>query len=129
MDLLGDALQQYFQSGEAVRKDGENLNDYEQRHSVFVRDIRKAMQDIGCKDSVPSEIYGWFLINKLLRLDPTDLAVVKAQASSYKLSDVQAALQKMWGGDSLTLRDADKKRQHGQSRSYLAAHEYVTGDG
>lgn len=58
VDLLGDSLQQYFQSGQALRKEGEALNDFEQRHAVYVRDIRKAMADLGCKEEVPSEIHG-----------------------------------------------------------------------
>ena len=122
VDLLGDALQQYFQSGEAGRRDGENLNDFEQRHSVYVRDIRKAMLDIGCKESVPTEIYGWFVINKPLRLDASDVAMIKAQATSYKLSDVMQTVKKMWGGDSLTYRDADRKKQ-GNHRTYVTSTE------
>lgn len=120
VDLLGDSLQQYFQSGDAVRREGESLNDYEQRHSVFIRDIRKAMVDIGCKDSVPEEIYGWFMINKHLRLDATDMAMIKAQTQSYKLTDVMQVMRKMWGGDSLTHRDHDRKK-HG--RMYLTTLE------
>ena len=30
VDLLGDALEQYFEKGDAVRRDGETLNDYVQ---------------------------------------------------------------------------------------------------
>lgn len=94
VDLLGDALQQYFQSVEVYRRDGENLNDFEQRHASYLRDITKAMSENGKSGSVPSEIYGWFVINKLLKLEATDIAMVKAQASSYKLDDVLAAMQK-----------------------------------
>ena len=120
VDLLGDALQQYFQTADAFRREGENLNDYEQRHAVFVRDIRKAMLEIGCKETVPTEIYGWFAINKLLRLDSTDVAMVKAQAQPYKLDDVMSAMRKMWEGDSLSLRDAEKKRQGNHSKTFAA---------
>lgn len=122
VDLLGDALQQYFQTNEVIRREGENLNDYEQRHSSYVRDITKAMTEIGCKESVPTEIYGWFMINKLLRLDASDVAVVKAQTESYRLEDVMKAMRKMWGGESLVLRDQDRKKQH-SSRNYMSAPE------
>eukprot|EP00435_Cladocopium_sp_Y103_P063867 s1251_g25.t1 len=126
VDLLGDALQQYFQSGEATRKDMENLNDYEQRHAVLVRDIKKAMTEMGVKNEVPTEIYGWFVINKLLRLDPSDIAVVKAQAPSYKLEDIMTSMRKMWGGDSLVMKDSEKKKGT-TGRNYMAeVHENMS---
>ena len=79
-----------------MRKDGESLNDFEQRHAVFVRDIAKAMAEVGSeKVSVPTEIYGWYVINRLMKLDHSEVAMVKAQASSYKLDDVLGALRKM----------------------------------
>ena len=61
VDVLGDALGRYFQSGEAVRKEGENLSDFELRHSALVREMSKAMREVGTSSSVPSEIFGWFL--------------------------------------------------------------------
>lgn len=73
VDLLGVAFSQYFQTTESMRRDRENLNDVEKRHSVLVRDVTQAMVEIGCKDSVPTETYGWFAISKLLRLDPSDV--------------------------------------------------------
>ena len=119
VDLLGDALQQYFQSGEATRKDMESLNDHEQRHAVLIRDIKKAMDEMGVKNEVPTEIYGWFAVNKLLRLEPSDIAVVKAQAPSYKLEDIMLSMRKMWGGDSLAMKDAERKKS-GSGRNYMA---------
>ena len=125
VDVLGDALQQYFQSGEASRKDMENLNDYEQRHAALVRDIKKAMDEMGVRNEVPSEIYGWFMVNRLLRLDYSDVAVIKAQSPSYKLEDIMASLRKMWGGDSLALKDSEKKKS-GVGKSFMAdIHEEV----
>ena len=122
VDLLGDALEHYFQTGEAVRRDGESLNDFEQRHAVLVRDIAKAMVELGIKDTVPTEIYGWFVINRLLRLDYSDVAVIKAQSSSYKLEDVMNSLRKMWGGDSLTAKDSERKRSYA-SKTYMATND------
>lgn len=122
VDLLGDALQQYFQSQEVYRRDGENLNDFEQRHAGFLRDITKAMTETGRTATVPTEIYGWFVINKLLKLEASDIAMVKAQATSYRLEDVMTAMRKMWGGDSLGRRDAERKRGS-QSRTYAAIHD------
>ena len=119
VDLLGDALQQYFQSNESTRKDMESLNDFEQRHAVLIRDIKKAMIELGVTNEVPSEIFGWFVLNQLMRLDPSDAAVIKAQSPSYKLEDIMTSMRKMWGGDSLAMKDAEKKK-HGTGRSYLA---------
>lgn len=122
VDLLGDALEHYFQTGEAVRREGECLNDFEQRHAVLVRDIAKAMIELGIKDTVPTEIYGWFVINRLLRLDYSDVAVIKAQSTSYKLEDVMNSLRKMWGGDSLTSKDQERKRSY-VGKNYMATNE------
>ena len=124
VDLLGDALEKYFQLGDAMRKDGESLNDFEQRHAVFVRDIAKAMAEVGSeKVGVPTEIYGWYVINRLMKLDHSEVAMVKAQASSYKLDDVLGALRKMWGGESLSRRD--KEHRKGSShRAYVNVTSY-----
>ena len=112
VDLLGDALGKCFQPGEAVREDAESLSDYELRHGALLRDMTKAMKEVGASNTVPSEIFGWFVLNQFIRLDPSDVATVKAQASSYKLEDVMASLQKMWGGESLAEKDQEKKRQY-----------------
>ena len=112
VDLLGDALGKCFQPGEAVRKDAESLSDYELRHGALLRDMTKAMKEVGASKPVPSEIFGWFVLNQFIRLDPSDVATVKAQASSYKLEDVMASLQKMWGGENLAEKDQEKKRQY-----------------
>ena len=77
----------------------------------------------GCTNTVPSEIYGWFAINKLFRLDATDIAMVKAQTASYKLDDVLIAMRKMWGGDSLSKRDAEKRKGPSATKTFVATAE------
>ena len=77
VDLLGDALRKYFQSTEAQRREGETLADYELRHSSLVRDMKKAMVDVGSRESIPSEILGWFVRNQVIKLDASDIAGVK----------------------------------------------------
>ena len=42
---------------------------------------------------------------------------MKAQASSYKLEDVMASLQKMWGGESLAEKHQEKKRRAGAAKT------------
>ena len=118
MDLLGDALGKYFQSGEAYRREGENLADYDLRHSALLRDMTKAMKEVGASNTVVSEIFGWFVLNQYLRLHPSDAATVKSTANSYKIEDVMAALRRMWGGESLAEKDLDWRRSDvpGQQR-------------
>ena len=53
-----------------------------------------------------------------MRLDASDIATLKAQTSSYKLSDVWVALRRMWGGDSLSVKDQDRRRT---AKAYMAA--------
>ena len=119
VDILGEAFEKYFQSGEVVRKDKENLNDFEQRLAVFTRDIERALTELGVTDKVPSEIYGWFLLNKHVRLEPSDVATLKSQTASYKLPDVLQALRKMWGGESLVVKDGERHR----GKAYMAVPE------
>ena len=129
VDLLGDALGKYFQSGDAIRKDAENLADYDLRHSALLRDMTKAMKEVGASNTVPSEIFGWFVVNHYLRLDPSDAATVKSMASSYKIEDIMVALRRMWGGESLAEKDLEKKRRTGSAKTYLATSEPDMGEG
>ena len=124
VDVLGEALEKYFASGDAVRHDRENLHDFEQRISVHFRDIKRALAELGSgATDVPSEIYGWFLLNKHVRLEASDVATLKAQTASYKLADVMIALRKMWGGDSLAIKDQDRRRT---AKAFLA--DTATGE-
>ena len=119
VDILGEAFEKYFQSPEVVRRDKESLNDYEQRLAAFTRDIQRALNELGSSGQVPSEIYGWFLLNKHVRLEPSDIATLKSQTASYKLPDVLQALRKMWGGESLVAKDQERHGS-GKSKAYLA---------
>ena len=123
VDVLGEAFEKYFQSADVIRHDKENLNDYEQRLQVYFRDIQRALSEIGATEKVPSEIYGWFLLNKHIRLEPSDVATLKSQSSSYKLEDVMTALRKMWGGESLVQKDQERKRSSAAGRAYFGNEE------
>ena len=119
VDVLGEALGRYFQSGEGVRREGENLSDYALRHAMLLREMTKALAEVGTSSKVPPEIFGWFVMNQFIRLDPSDVATIKAQTSSYRLEDVMKSLQKMWGGDSLVEKDLERKRRGGHTKTYL----------
>ena len=123
VDILGKAFEKYFQSNDVVRQDKENLNDYEQRLQTHLRDIQRALTEIGASDKVPTEIFGWFLLNKHIRLEPSDIATLKSQTATYKLDDVMKALRKMWGGESLAFKNQERKRSGGPSRAYLVEDE------
>ncbi|CAL1141395.1 unnamed protein product, partial [Cladocopium goreaui] len=110
VDVLGDALGVYFQKSEIVRKDGEVWNDFEARHAAKVRDINKALVAVGAKGDTPSEIWGWFLLHQFVRLEPSDVATVKSFAKNYQLDEVCRAMRQLWGGDSLALRDQERKK-------------------
>ena len=105
----------FFQTGWAARHDKQNLIDFEQRLSMYYRDISRALPELGNTTYVPSEIYGWFLLKKHVRLDLSDLATLKSQAKWYKLESVLSALRTMWGGESLEeRRRASKAHMVGQ---------------
>lgn len=116
VDLLGDALSAYFQRTDVTRRDGENWSDYETRHSSLIRDINKALKETGSGNTVPQEIYGWFLVHQFLRLEPSDIATVKSVAASYKLPDISTAMTKLWSGTALSQKDAERKKMKATGR-------------
>ena len=126
VDLLGDALEKYFSSGESHRRDGENMADFEMRHAALIRDIAKAMKEVGATEQIPTEIFGWFVINKFIRLDHSDLATVKSQAKTYRLEDVLNALRRMWGGESLGAKDQERRKRNNPAKTYVAVEDEET---
>ena len=93
MDLLGDAFGDFFLKKDAYRQDGEEIGDYETRFRALVRRMEKALQAVGAESRMPPEVYGWFLVNLYMRLEPSDAANVRGKAESYKLEDVLRALK------------------------------------
>ena len=112
VDTLGDALSSYFQSSKVARQDGESWSDYEVRHDQYVREINKALREVGSSAIVPPEIYGWFLLHQYMRLEPSDVATVKSVANGYKLDEIYGAMRKLWNGDTLVVKDAERKKRH-----------------
>ena len=118
VDLLGDAFSEFFIKRETFRKEGEEMNDFEARFRTTVRRMEKALQAVGAESKMPSEVYGWFLLN-VFKLEPSDAANVRGKAESYKLEHVLSALNTMWSGGSLGLRDAEMRRRKRDGGSYV----------
>jgi len=110
VDLLGEALGAYFQKPDVSRRDGEPWSDYETRHDAYIREINKALREIGSSTTVPTEIFGWFMLHQFLKLEPSDVATIKSVAATYKLEDIYTAMRRLWGGEALPLRDAERKK-------------------
>lgn len=129
VDLLGDAFQEFFVKKEIYRKDQEEFNDYEHRFKTLVRKLEKALKESGANGTVPSEIFGWHLLNHMMRMDPSDVANVRGRAESYKLEHVTAALQKMWSGGGLGAKDMElKQRRKNNSSPAMHIEEDVPDD-
>lgn len=111
VDVLGDLFAEFFTSKTSFRKDGEDLSDFENRFKQLVRRLEKAMKETNPKSQMPSELLGWYLLNVYMRLDPSDAANVRGKTESYCLSDVLAALRKMWSGSNLSMRDQERKKK------------------
>lgn len=121
LDILGEEFSGFFLRKDAWRKEGESLAEFENRFRSLTRKLEKAMKESGCATSgLPTEVYGWFLINVFVRLDPSDTANVRGRAEDYKEDTVWKALHRMWSGDGLAQKDNEKKRQ-GVSKTYHAS--------
>ena len=115
IDLLGDLFTEFFVKKETHRREGEDLADYEPRFRQLVRRLDKAVRESGADGKIPTELYGWVLLNMYMKLDASDTANVRGKAESYKLEDIFGALKKMWSGGGLCARDQErKKRKEGQ---------------
>ncbi|CAE7382672.1 unnamed protein product [Symbiodinium pilosum] len=119
VDVLGDAFAELFVRKDVYRRDGEEMSDYESRYRALVRKVEKALTAVASGNKMPSEVFGWFLLNIFIRLDTSDTANVKAKAATYALDDVLSALSTMWSGGSLAQRDAELKRRRKETGSYL----------
>ena len=98
------------------------MADYELSHAALLRDMTKALREVGSTSAVPPETFGWFALNQFVRMDPStsDVATVKSHAASYKFEDVMMAMRKMWGGESLAEKDGERKRRFGGAKTYMA---------
>lgn len=111
IDLLGDLFTEFFAKRESHRREGEDLSGYEPRFRQLVRRLDKAVAESGAEGKIPTELYGWVLLNMYMKLDASDTANVRGRADSYKLEDIFASLKKMWSGGGLCAKDLERKRK------------------
>ena len=81
------------------------------------------MKELSAEKSMPAEFYGWYLLNLGMRLEPSDIAVIKAHAKTYRIEDIEGAIKKMWSGGGLSLKDQERKKWKGLSKSYVVQDE------
>ena len=131
LDILGEAFSEFFLKKDACRREGEDLSEFESRFRTMTRKLEKAMKESECSSSgLPTEVYGWFLINVFIRLDPSDTANVRGRAEDYKEETVWKALHRMWSGGGLLQKDLElKKKQPATTRAYHANDADEDGEG
>lgn len=123
VDLLGDMFNEFFLKREAYRRDGEEWPDYELRFRALVRKMDRAVQEANMQAKIPSELYGWFLLNIFMRFHPSDAANLRGKSSSYKMEDVMEAVKIMWSSGGLGSRDQESK-----SKKTTTGSTYIVGD-
>lgn len=126
IDLLGDVFTDFFLKKEVFRKDGEELSEYEPRFRQLLRRLETTLAESGADGKIPSEVFGWYLLNMYMRMDPSDVANVRGKAESYKLKDITAALHKMWSGGGLAAKDQDLKKRRRETGHALVLEDDVS---
>ena len=63
VDLLGDAFNEFFVKRDIYHKDGEEFVDYEPHFKMLIRKLEKALKESGSQGQIPSELFGWYLLN------------------------------------------------------------------
>ena len=120
VDLMGDALRDFFQKADVSRKEGEEFVEYIPRYRSYVKAIENALKDLPDAQSMPTEFYGWYLLTMGMNLEPSDVANIKARTASYKLADIENTIKTMWSGGGLAQKDQDRKRWKSMGKNYLA---------
>ena len=77
---------------------------------------------------MPSEVFGWYLLNFFMWMEPSDVANVRGRAENYKLDSVINALQRMWSGNGLSAKDQELKRRKGSALVVEDGHEHGGGE-
>ena len=124
VDILGDTFTEFFLKRDACRRDGEEINDYENRFKILMRRMERALAETNASAKMPPEVYGWFLLNVFMRMSPSDAANIRGKASSYKVDDVLTALRLMWSSGGLGNTDAEIR-----PRKTTSGHAYHQDEG
>ena len=72
---------------------------------------------------MPSEFFGWFLLNQCMHLEPSDVATIKAKAESYELTKIENAIKMMWSGGGLAQKDQERKKMKTWNKNFMAMEE------
>ena len=123
VDLLGDAMKDLLMKQDVIRKEGEEFAEYYPRFRIYTKAVEAALKELSAEKSMPAEFYGWYLLNLGMRLEPSDIAVIKAHAKTYRIEDIEGAIKKMWSGGGLSLKDQERKKWKGLSKSYVVQDE------
>ena len=129
VDIMGDALRDLFMKTEVQRREGEEFSAYMPRFRHYIKAVDTALKDVNPDKKMPEEFYGWYLLTICMRLDPTDIANIKAKAESYSLRHVENAIKMMWSGGGLALRDQERKKFKSLGKAFVAQESSYTGQG
>ena len=127
IDLMGDSLRDLFMKPDVHRKEGEEFVDYIPRYRNYVKAVDTALKELAPEKKMPEELYGWYLLNACMRLEPSDVANIKAKAANYTLTEVENTIKVMWSGGGLAQKDLDRKRFKSMGKGYLASEEDLGG--
>ena len=105
------------------RRDFEELSDCEPRFKAMIRRLDKALKESGAEGKMPSEVYGWYLVNNYMRMEPSDVANIRGRSESYKHTDILAALHRMWSGGGLAAKDSETKKKKKESNGHAMVME------
>ena len=123
VDLMGDALHDMFSKPDVCRRDGEEFMEFLPRFRHYVKAVDQAFAGVQGAKAMPQEFYGWFLLNQCMKLEPSDVANIKAKAVNYGLENVVNAIKMMWSGGGLAQKDAERKRFKAIGKAYMQSEE------
>ena len=123
VDLMGDALHDVFSKPDVSRRDGEEFMEFLPRFRHYVKAVDQAFAGVQGAKAMPQEFYGWYLLNQCMRLEPSDVANIKAKSAGYELEHVVNAIKTMWSGGGLAQKDSERKRFKAIGKAYLQTEE------
>ena len=119
VDIMGDALRDFFKKPEVKRREGEEFSEFLPRFRHYSKAVDVALKEVNPEKKMPEEFYGWYLLNESMGLDATDVANIKAKAESYSLRAIENAIRTMWSGGGLAQRDAEKKKMKSLGKAFV----------